>query len=91
MLEIIVILLIGIILGRIFSRLKSTRKLAEGMSVTVWMLIFALGFSVGADSAVMNRIPALGTDALVIALLATGGSMLTVMAIRKFIKPKGKQ
>ena len=56
MIEIIAILVCGVLLGRLLSSVKAVKKFAEGMSYTVWILIFVLGYSVGADSYVMGNI-----------------------------------
>ena len=89
MIEIIAILVCGVLLGRLLSSVKAVKKFAERMSYTVWILIFVLGYSVGADSYVMSNIPSLGVDAITLAALSTAGSILaTLLASRFIIKEK---
>ena len=60
------------------------------MTYTVWALIFALGFGVGADPELVANLPALGLESLVIAVAATGGSIAAVVACRRFFSPGKK-
>ncbi|MDE5688721.1 MAG: lysine exporter LysO family protein [Paramuribaculum sp.] len=90
MIEIIAILVCGVLLGRLLCSVKGVRKFAEGMSYTVWILIFVLGYSVGADSYVMNNIPSLGVDALILAAFSTAGSILATILVRRYINKEKK-
>lgn len=91
MIEIIAILVCGVLLGRLLSSVKAVKIFAEGMSYTVWILIFVLGYSVGADSYVMGNIPSLGVDAITLAALSTAGSIFATMLVRRYINNKGKE
>ncbi len=83
MIEIIAILLVGIAFGRLFRRTSAASGIANRMNITVWILIFALGLSIGCDSALVRQIPHIGAEAGVLAALATAGSIITVMAVVK--------
>lgn len=91
MIEIIAILIGGVLLGRLLCSVKGVRKFAEGMSYTVWILIFVLGYCVGADSYVISHIPSLGIDALTLAAFSTAGSIFATILVRRYINNKEKK
>lgn len=86
MIEILALLFAGIIVGRLLNRSKAVAKFASSMTVTVWILILALGFSVGSNPYLISHLPSLGAEALIVGALATAGSMIAVSMIRRYIK-----
>lgn len=88
MIEIITILLVGIGLGRLLRSSQAVRKFASGMTLTVWVLILALGFSVGSNPYIISHLPSLGLESLIIGAFATGGSMVAVSTIKKYLSNK---
>lgn len=88
MIEIIAILLAGIAVGRICIRGKIAAAIAARMNVTVWILIFALGLSIGSDPTLVRAIPEIGTEAAMLAALATGGSMAAAVIAMKIFDRK---
>ena len=88
MIEIIAILLTGIGLGRLLRSSQVVRKFASGMTITVWVLILALGFSVGSNPYIMSHLPSLGFESLIVGAFATGGSIVAVSMIKKHISKK---
>ncbi|MCI9607878.1 MAG: LysO family transporter [Muribaculaceae bacterium] len=91
MIEIIAILIAGIAIGRLFMHSKITTRIAGAMGITVWVLIFALGMSIGSNPAVVEQIPHIGLEALTIAALATGGSMAAVALTAKYIRKNSRK
>ncbi len=85
MIEIIAILLIGIGLGRLLRSSQVVRKFASGMTLTVWVLILALGFSVGSNPYIISHLPSLGLESLVVGAFATAGSIAAVTLIKKHL------
>ena len=86
MIEIIARLLAGIALGRLLHSSQGIKKFASAMTVTVWVLIAALGYSVGANPFLIEHLPSLGSESLIVGAFATAGSMILVSAVRRYIK-----
>lgn len=77
MLNAILFLLGGFVVGKIFSNKHLLFKyLPKTQLIVILLMLFALGLSVGVNQSVMNNISQLGLQALVIALLCIGGSLI---------------
>lgn len=50
------------------------------------MLIFSMGFSIGSNSELLQSMPSIGLDALVIVALAMFFSVVFLKAFRKMVK-----
>ena len=86
MIEILAILLGGIIIGRILRGYKTVTAFASKMTVTVWILILALGVSVGSNPYLIAHLPTLGAESIALGAFATAGSIIAVSLIRRYIK-----
>lgn len=86
MIEIIAILLAGIVIGRLLNSSQSVKKFASAMTVTVWVLIAALGYSIGSNPYLIKHLPSLGGESLILGAFATAGSMIAVSAIKRYLK-----
>ena len=81
MIEVLVFLTLGIILGY-FVR-KKPQLLAAGnklVSISIYMLLFLLGVALGTNSEVLAQLPKLGGYAFILAVLSIVGS-ITLAAI----------
>lgn len=85
MIEIIGILAAGILAGRFFRRYSWPLKAASLVTATVCVLIFVLGFSVGADTPVHAGLFYLLSDAVSLTVLGLGGSFAGVWILRRFV------
>lgn len=83
MLLIIALMVSGIVLGYLFrdKKLGFIRRL---ISLAIFALLFLLGVSVGSNARIMDNLPDIGLDALVITLGAVAGSVLCAWGIYKF-------
>ncbi len=75
MLVIILLLICGTLTGFLLRRFRM-RFLPLLLTVLVCLLLFALGLEAGANQTIMNNLPALGIEALVMAVAAVTGSCL---------------
>lgn len=85
MLSLVVSLIVGILLGYILRR----RKRFNFGGVTFWaiiILMFSLGFSIGSNSELLNSLPRVGFNALIISILTIVFSIFFVMVARKMVK-----
>ena len=86
MIEIIAILLAGIALGRLLHSFNSVKKFTSAMTLTVWVLIAALGYSVGSNPYLIEHLPSLGCESIILGAFTTAGSMVAVSAIRRYLR-----
>lgn len=83
MLSIILIMIGGIIAGRLLRGYAVTKLFASAVSVTVCLLVAVLGFTVGANREVVGSLATVGVDALILTLAGVAGSILMVILILK--------
>lgn len=80
---------LGILLGYIFRNIDALQKISKLISYTIYLMLFLLGVSVGANREVVNNLPTLGGQAFIIASAGVLGSAIAAWAIYKFVF-KGK-
>ena len=87
MLTIILLMLAGLITGHL---LTGHIKISLGRVITVliWVLLFTLGLEVGGNEKILGGRATIGTDAIVIALLGTLGSMVAAAMLWRHIKSR---
>ena len=83
MFTVIAIMLGGIALGYLFRHKAILHKLGKPISYTIYALLFFLGFSVGGNSEIINNLPSLGGQALLLAFAGTSGSVLVAWIVYK--------
>ena len=77
MIIVISLMVCGIVLGY----LKIVQKL---INYAIFLLLFLLGITVGANADVMNNLNSIGLEALIITLAAISGSILCAWAVYRF-------
>ncbi len=83
MIIVIGLMVCGIVLGYIF-RERNLKFVHKGINYAIYLLLFLLGLSVGANDDIMKNLETIGYDALLITLGAAGGSVLCAWAVYKF-------
>lgn len=80
MFSIILILAAGLIGGRLFLKFAGRRAslATASLGYVVWVMLAAFGLRIGADSGIMDRLPTLGLEAL---LLGTAATLLSGFAV----------
>ena len=83
MIIVISLMVCGIILGYAFKErnLKFAQKL---INYAIFLLLFLLGITVGANGEVMNNLDSIGLEALLITLAAITGSVLCAWGVYHF-------
>ena len=66
----------GIFAGYILRKVSCLQHLSKGISITIYLLRFFLGISVGANNEVISNLPTLGGNALFISTMAVAGSCI---------------
>ncbi|MDL2221438.1 lysine exporter LysO family protein [Parabacteroides sp. OttesenSCG-928-N08] len=92
MFTVITIMFVGIAVGYLFRHVQLLQKTGRLITVTIVLLLFLLGISVGANRALINNLGTLGVQALVIALAGTLGSVLAAWIVyRLFFKNRQRE
>lgn len=89
MIEILIILAAGIVLGRCGAKLWVTGRLAGTVKWTVCALVGVLGYSIGADSTLAGALPELGLTGIALAISGTAGSIIGAMTLVRMTRRKG--
>jgi uncharacterized membrane protein YbjE (DUF340 family) len=76
MLAIIIILASGLLLGRLLRKTSIPKNIGFVVNLTLMLLLFSLGISVGSNDEVLKNFPIIGMDALILSLAAILGSIL---------------
>lgn len=78
------LMLVGIIAGFLLRRVSWLACLPRAITPTILLMLFVLGIAVGANDTLMSNLPTLGGRALALTLAGVAGSMVCVLAIRRF-------
>ena len=84
MFTVIAIMFAGVALGYLLRSMPVLRKLGRPVSYTIYALLFFLGFSVGGNSEIINNLPSLGGQALILSIAGTLGSVLAAWLVYRF-------
>lgn len=88
---IISIMFLGIGIGYLLRNLKFLEKVEKSTSLTIFLLLFVLGLSIGSNSLIVNNLGKFGWQAIVLATSSIFGSMLaSFLVLRLFFKKGGK-
>ena len=91
MFSIISIMFLGIGIGYLLRNLKFLEKVEKSTSLTIFLLLFVLGLSIGSNSLIVNNLGKFGWQAIVLATSSILGSMLaSSLVLRLFSKKGGK-
>ena len=85
MITLVVALVVGIGLGYLLRGRKHV-NLDKVTAVASVVLIFSMGFSIGSDNELLESMPNIGGQAIVIMLLAVFFSVVFLKAVRKLVK-----
>ena len=85
MLNLIVPLIAGILLGYVLRNKKHV-NLSRVTFGTIIVLIFSLGFSIGSSNELLDAMPRVGLNAVVVLMLALLFSVVFVKMARKMVR-----
>jgi uncharacterized membrane protein YbjE (DUF340 family) len=80
----IAIMFAGVGAGYLLRRLRFLQRISLLIMPAVCVLLFVMGLSVGSSDRIVRNLPTLGTQALILALAGTLGSLLAALAVEKF-------
>ncbi len=81
MFTVIGIMFAGIFIGYLLRKLQFLKYTVRTISYTIFLLLFLLGIAVGSNEQIMNNLPKLGGQALLIATATTAGSVLAAWGV----------
>lgn len=83
---------VGIGIGYVLRNLQFLQKIEKSTSLTIFLLLFVLGISIGSNSLIINNLGRFGWQAAILATLSILGSMLaSFLVFHLFFKKGGKQ
>lgn len=92
MFTIISIMFTGISIGYLLRDLRFLQKVEKSISLTIFLLLFVLGLSIGSNSLIINNIGKFGWQAIVLATLSILGSLLaSFLVFHLFFKKGGNE
>jgi uncharacterized membrane protein YbjE (DUF340 family) len=85
---VVAFIFMGIFVGYGFRKNK-TEWLSKVINLWVWILLFLMGIEVGGNEHIMQALPTLGVEALVVSVLTILGSCVGAWMLWKYIGRKG--
>lgn len=85
---VIAFVFMGILVGY-GVRKRKMEWLSQAITLLVWVLLFLMGIEVGGNPHIMQSLPTLGVEALLMAVMATIGSCVAAWMLWKYISRKG--
>ena len=89
MLVIIGIMGSGILLGWLLRK-TNLGIISKIITVLIWLLLFLLGVEAGGNEKIMNSLPTLGVEGLVIAAAGTFGSVMGASLLWRWLRKPRK-
>ena len=78
------IMILGTGLGYLFRQVTFLQRLSPVIMITICVLLFVLGLSIGANEMIMKNLTTLGLQAFVLAFAGTAGSILAGWGVYHF-------
>ena len=91
MFTIISIMFIGIGIGYLMRNVQMLQKVEKSASLTILLLLFVLGVSIGSNRLIVDNLGRFGWQAAVLASLSITGSMLASLMVFHLFFKKGEK
>lgn len=82
---VVLFIFLGILTGYLLRK-RTGRWQDRVVTGLIWLLLFLLGIEVGSDDRIVEALPTLGVEALVLSVAATLGSILLAWGLWKMVK-----
>lgn len=80
------ILFIGIVAGRFLRSWISPPVIHKLINCAIFLLLFLLGVSIGANGELLGQLPVFGLRAMAITFFCVAGSIACCLALRRFLE-----
>ena len=85
MIEILLLIMGGMVLGYLVRRKEQVVRVTERLIIwSIFLLLFLMGLSIGRDSLIVNSLPSLGFNALLISIAGIAGSLVLALLLWKY-------
>lgn len=84
-------MLAGVLIGHFLRNGKRVEKIEKSTSITIFVLLFVLGLSVGSNNVIIGNLGRFGWQAAVIAMLGMGGSIIAARIVFQLFFKKGEE
>lgn len=91
MFSIVMTMLAGVLIGHFLRNGKRVEKIEKSTSITIFVLFFVLGLSVGSNNVIIDNLGRFGWQAAVIAILGMGGSIIAARIVFQLFFKKGEE
>lgn len=82
------IMFLGVGLGFLLKKAPRLKRISKTITYTIYLLLFLLGISVGADREIVGSLATLGLQALVLAAAGSLGSALAAWGVYRWFFKK---
>lgn len=89
MFSIVFTMLAGMLIGHFLRDGKRLEKIEKSTSVTIFVLLFVLGLSVGSNNVITSNLGRFGWQAAVLAILGMSGSVIAARVVTRLFFRKG--
>ena len=83
------LLFIGICAGVLLRHVKVLKKLEQSISLTIGVMLFVFGITIGANRSLLENIGHIGIQAVVLAVAGVSGSVLAAYIAGRIFDRKG--
>lgn len=91
MFSIVMTMLAGVLIGHFLCNGKRVEKIEKSTSITIFVLLFVLGLSVGSNNVIIDNLGRFGWQAAVIAMFGMGGSIIAARIVFQLFFKKGEE
>lgn len=87
---ILLLLLISVSIGIMLRKYRIVRHLGKTAALTVWLLIFVFGITLGSNKEIVCDLGTLGITAVIVALMGVAGSVIAAWGLSVIDKNRNK-
>lgn len=87
---VLLILLISVLVGITLRKFRAVRHLGKTATLTVWLLIFVFGISLGSNKDIVSDFGHMGITAVVVAVMGVAGSIIVAWGLKSVIDKNRK-
>lgn len=91
MFKVLLIMLAGVVFGYLCQNARFVKFAGRGIALTIFIMLFVLGLSVGSNPAIVRNLGSFGWQAALLAVAGSLGSVLAAWLVFNLFFKKGGQ
>lgn len=91
MFNVLILLSLGVAIGYAMRRVRFVKNAEKGVSVTVMLMLFTFGASIGADAGLMSNFAKYGVQAAILAVAGITGSLAAAYLLYLLSRKKSRK